>query len=418
VHSPSIGADLLGVAIALVTIPLGAFVGWALSIRLLSVAQGVVGRIIRWTGVFMAAVLVWALAGLVGSHVNFQQNPPWSFGLVDGFFTGAALGYTAGFLLVTRPPLVGPRRPSPWVWIDLFFGVSVFYSALHSGLNIESEYRPKIAAHLTSLTPGLRGLLVVGGAFIVSFVYSHFVGGGIMNQFLRGLQLDWRLGRNRLYAFALLPLLGAMLIVLPYPGAAAGLGLRVLILLVAWRWSRDQPSGSLKLSRSVLAKRGKHAEQRQVEPPALHDRPPRYYWVFVGLLAAGAVLLGGEVVTHGLSGPATSASAGIGPTTTIAPIGAATVAVTGDGWATVTALVVDGQHVDLPFLVRLPWTHSVTSDVPPTSVVVTAQSESPSDSATISCSIRPFIGAAVAHTATGSHATVSCTWKSQLPGVP
>lgn len=70
---------------------------------------------------------------------------------------------------------------------------------------------------------------------------------------INGINLDWDLPRNRLFALAIIPALIAAPLFLTDHGALAGIGLRTIVLLVAWRWTRLQPSGIVPTTKSPLS---------------------------------------------------------------------------------------------------------------------------------------------------------------------
>jgi hypothetical protein len=162
-----------------------------------------------------------------------------------------------GLFLLQRAQVVGKRkwRANPLLLLDWCAGILFYLLVLGGGLNLTHKYRPEIAHDLLSLSPWLRNTLVVAGAFALSFAYSHFATGGMLQQIINGISLDWDLSRNVLYLFAILPPLIAIPLVFAYPGAIAGLSFQIGIFLVAWKWTDNSPSGAFKTMRSLLTLR-------------------------------------------------------------------------------------------------------------------------------------------------------------------
>ena len=254
--SPSIAADALGVVLALVTIPLGIYFGLGLSKESASLFRGAFGRLFRWGLLLIAAVVIGVVVSLPFDHVKFnKQNPPWAFGLLDGGFLGLSLGAMYGLFKLQRVEVERKWKPNPLLFLDWGFAALCYLAILGDGLTLTKNARPVIAHHLSSVSPGVRSAFVVGGVFAVTFVYSHLVTGGILNGIVNGINLDWDLSRNRLYVLAILPPVIAIPLLFPYPGAIVGIGLRTLVLLVAWKWTRNQPSGLITTTKSLLTRR-------------------------------------------------------------------------------------------------------------------------------------------------------------------
>jgi hypothetical protein len=185
-----------------VTIPSGVWFGLGLSKELSSVARGAFGRVMRWALLLIAGAVFWIDVSGIGSLRFNKQNPPWAFGLLDGALLGLSAGALYGLFKVQRTPPARRWKPNPLLLVDWAVGVLIYLSILGQGLNLAGENRPKIEHDLSSISPGLRSVLVVGGVFAVTFAYSHFVSGGMLQQIVNGINVDWDLSRNACFVLA------------------------------------------------------------------------------------------------------------------------------------------------------------------------------------------------------------------------